>query len=75
MFKKRLCADPHADGQHTSGVRQCPDIWELNNGDVAVIGIRKTAALKPLLPESAGCGPDEEIVVLPKSLFETAIRN
>jgi len=71
MFKKRLCSDPHEGGKMTGGANGCPDIWELENGDVAVIGLRKTALLKQHLPLTAGCGPDEEIVVVPGSLFRT----
>ena len=71
MFKKRLCADPHANGEWTSLANGCPDIWELEGGDVAVIGLRKTAVLKSMLPPEASCGPDEEIVVVPSRLFRS----
>lgn len=67
MFKRRIGPDIHAGG-NTSAAEGCPDLWELESGDVAVIGIRRTSALKDLLPAGANCGPDEEIVVLPRSL-------
>jgi hypothetical protein len=66
MFKKRIGPDPHADGECTTSLNGCPDIWELENGDFAVIGVRRTSELMSLLPETAGCGSDEEIVVIPR---------
>jgi hypothetical protein len=69
MFKKRIGLDPHrkevAGGGSTS-LNGCPDIWELEDGNIAIIGQRKTAVLKPYLPDSAGCSIDEEIVVIPR---------
>lgn len=53
----------------------CPDIWELSNGDFAVIGIRKTREYLNELPESAGCGHDEEIVIVPRIVMANAKRD
>jgi hypothetical protein len=53
----------------------CPDIWELDNGDFAVIGTDITDAALPKLPSSAGCGPDERIVRLPRNLLVNAKRD
>ncbi len=50
----------------------CPDLWELSDGDIAVIGIDITEACAGLLPESAGCGPDERIVRLPRRVVLAA---
>lgn len=70
MFKKRIGPDIHGGGVGGSAsANGCPDIWELDDGNIAVIGIRKTSALISQLPEGAGCGPDEEIVVLPRQLL------
>lgn len=71
MFKRRIGPDIHGGGgeQGSAGAQGCPDIWELENGDVAVIGLRRTTSLLSALPAGAGCGPDEEIVVLPRSLI------
>jgi hypothetical protein len=69
MFKQRIGLDPHRDNHATSAADGCPDIWELESGDFAVIGISKTLELRPLLPSSAGCGPDESIVVVPRALL------
>ena len=51
---------------HTIALRGCPDIFELESGDFAIIGIDITAAAVPKLPASAGCGPDERIVLVPR---------
>ena len=66
MFLKRLGPDPHAGGAKSSGCSGCPDIFELQSGDFAVIGIDITEGAKPQLPDTAGCGPDESIVWLPR---------
>ncbi len=65
MFKRRLGSDPHLDGA-TPALNGCPDMWELESGEFAVIGIDQTAALMPHLPASASCGQDERIVVVPR---------
>jgi hypothetical protein len=71
VFIKRIGPDPHANGAQSVGCRGCPDIWELANGDFAVIGIDMTAAAG-MLPPTAGCGPDERIVRLPRNLLVNA---
>jgi hypothetical protein len=75
MFLKRLGPDPHAAGAHCVGCDGCPDIWELDNGDFAIIGIDITNAARPLLPPTAGCGPDERIVRVPRKLLMNAKRD
>lgn len=80
LFKKRCGEDPHSlpeiikEGK-SAAADGCPDIWELNNGDFAVIGIRKTREFIPLLPDSAGCGLDEEIVLVPRVVMANAKRD
>lgn len=73
-FIKRIGPDPHAAGAQCSGTSGCPDIWELDTGDFAVIGIDITDAAAPHLPVTAGCGPDERIVRLPRNLLVNAKR-
>jgi hypothetical protein len=75
MFLKRIGPDPHENGTLTVGCRGCPDIWELENGDFAVIGIDITDAAAPKLPPTAGCGPDERIIRLPRNLLVNAKRD
>ena len=66
MFIRRLGPDPHEAGMQTPALRGCPDIWELENGDVAVIGRDITAEAIGQLPAGANCGPDERIVLIPR---------
>jgi hypothetical protein len=72
MFLRRLGPDPHVGGVRTIAVRGCPDIFELESGDFAIIGIDITDAAKPKLPPSAGCGPDERIVLVPRKTLVLA---
>ena len=75
IFLKRIGPDPHANGALTVGCRGCPDIWELEGGDFAVIGIDITDAAASKLPPTAGCGPDERVVRLPRNLLVNAKRD
>jgi hypothetical protein len=72
MFKRRIGPDPHANGARTIALQGCPDIFELESGDFAMIGIDITDAAKPKLPPTAGCGPDERIVLIPRDLLVNA---
>ena len=65
-FLRRLGPDPHAHGAQTPALDGCPDIWELADGDFAVIGIDMTDTAIDQLPPSAGCGLDERIVRVPR---------
>ena len=69
VFLRRIGPDPHANGRKTAGLENCPDIWELEDGNFAVIGIDMTAKALPHLPPTAGCGPDERVVWIPRNLL------
>jgi hypothetical protein len=71
-FRRRIGRDPHENGAQTVACRGCPDIWELANGDFAVIGIDITDKAAHKLPPTAGCGPDERVVFIPRSLLVNA---
>jgi len=71
-FVRRLGPDPHANGARTVALCNCPDIFELESGDFAIIGIDITDAAKANLPPSASCGPDERIVFIPRNLLVNA---
>ena len=75
MFLRRLGPDPHENGAKSVGCSGCPDIWQLDNGDFAVIGIDITDAAVSKLPPTAGCGPDERIVRIPRNLLVNAKRD
>jgi len=68
-FRRRIGPDLHANKASCVACWGCPDIWELANGDFAVIGIDITDAAKSKLPPTAGCGPDERVVRIPRNLL------
>lgn len=74
-FARRIGPGTEASGLQCVGCRACPDIWELENGDFAVIGLDITTAAIPHLPPSAGCASNERIVVLPRKLLVGAKRD
>jgi hypothetical protein len=71
MFHRRLGPDPHAHGAQTFALSGCPDIWELDTGEFAVIGTDITE-LAGQLPVSASCGPDERIIKIPRKTLVLA---
>lgn len=66
LFIRRLGPDPHAGGHRTASLRGCPDILELDNGDFAVIGVDITESAQASMFPTAGCGPDERVVRIPR---------
>ena len=50
----------------------CPDIWRLDNGDIAVVGRDVTAAFADRLPADMRIGSDERLVVIPGSMLTAA---
>ena len=72
MFLKRLGPDPHANGAQTPALHGCPDIFELDSGDFAIIGEDITALSVGQLPPTAGCGPDERIIRIPRKTLVLA---
>jgi hypothetical protein len=72
MFLRRIGPDPHANGAQTAALNNCPDVWELESGDFAIIGIDITEIASLKLPATANCGPDERIVRIPRNLLMDA---
>ena len=72
MFLKRLGPDPHAGGARTEALLGCPDIFELESGDFAIIGQDITALSEKQLPPDASCGPDERIIRIPRKTLVLA---
>ncbi len=70
-FLRRIGPDPHAHGAMTPACQGCPDIWELADGDFAVIGVDITGEVAAL-PPTAGRGPDERIVRIPRTTLVRA---
>jgi hypothetical protein len=67
----RLGRSPQALGA-TGGNDGCPDIWELDNGDVAVIGRDLTSAYQDRLPDGVSVVPGERLVVIPRATLIAA---
>ncbi|MFC7302703.1 hypothetical protein ACFQVC_00550 [Streptomyces monticola] len=66
---RRIGASPRERGS-LSG-ETCPDIFELSDGNFAVIGTEATATLDSELPADAGRADHERIVVISR---ETLLR-
>lgn len=66
---RRVGASPRERGSATG--QTCPDIFELSDGNFAVIGTEATAALDSELPPDAARADYERIVVVSR---ETLIR-
>lgn len=61
--------DPHEGGATTPALNNCPDFWELEDGDFAIIGIDLTSEVEGRLPQTASCGPDEKVVRVPRRII------
>jgi hypothetical protein len=70
-FKRRLGKSALELGD-TNNDLTCPDIWELNNGDVAVIGRDLTENYATRLPEGVSVGVDERLVIIPGNMLRVA---
>jgi len=73
-FLRRLGPDPHANGARTECLEGCPDVWELADGDFAIIG-KDMTAFADKLPATASCGPDERMVRVPRRILIAAKRD
>ena len=71
-FLRRLGPDPHANGAQTVAVSGCPDIFELADGDFAIMGPDITEVSAKNLPAGASCGPDERIIRIPRKTLVLA---
>ncbi|MGW2372952.1 MULTISPECIES: hypothetical protein [Kitasatospora] len=56
----------------SEGRDECPDIWQLSNGDIAVIGRDLTEDYSGRLPDGVVLGPGERLVVIPGLMLSTA---
>lgn len=70
-FLRRLGKSAHELGT-TGGNASCPEIWELDNGDVAVIGTDLTASYRERLPGGVSIDPHESLVIIPRSTIASA---
>ncbi|MGW9214292.1 hypothetical protein ACWGR4_46025 [Embleya sp. NPDC055664] len=71
LFVKRLGKSAEESG-NSQGREECPDIWQLSNGDVAVIGRDLTDVYGSRLPEGVTVGVGERLVVVPGAMLSAA---
>lgn len=71
LFSRRL-GKSAAELGDSDNLPTCPDIWELNNGDVAVIERDLTATFSTKLPSGVTIGGDEKLVVIPGNMLRAA---
>jgi hypothetical protein len=67
---RRLGLTPRERGSSTNGT--CPDIFELSDGNFAVIGTDKTVELDGKLPADAARADHERIVVVTRETIVAA---
>jgi hypothetical protein len=70
---RRLGVPPRERGSATNGT--CPDIFELSDGDFAIIGTDRTDELSGKLPADAGLADYERIVVVSRATVLAAKRD
>lgn len=68
---RRLGKSPSELG-NTDKISGCPDLWELSNGDIAVVGRDLTADYRHDLPEDLKIADDESLVVIPRNVLIAA---
>lgn len=68
---RRLGKTPRELG-NTNDDETCPDIWQLDNGDIAVIGRDLTSAYRSRLPADAHIAEGERLVVIPSNTLSAA---
>jgi hypothetical protein len=75
-FVRRLGMHPaKMPDEPTDGKVGCPDIWEMSNGDMAVIGRDLTEVYADRLPDDVTVVHDERLVVIPRSTMLAAKRD
>jgi hypothetical protein len=70
-FIRRLGKSAHELGS-TTGDASCPELWELDNGDIAVIGTELTSAYRDRLPAGVSIDRHESLIVIPRSTIVSA---
>ncbi|WP_031522538.1 hypothetical protein [Streptomyces sp. NRRL F-5123] len=71
LFVRRLGMSAAETG-NSEGADDCPDIWQLSNGDIAVIGRDLTSGYAGRLPNGVTLGADERLVVIPGNMLSAA---
>lgn len=70
-MSRRLGKSP-AELGNTDSIDKCPDIWELDNGDIAIIGHDLTDHYTQNLPRGVSIADNERLVIIPRSTWISA---
>jgi hypothetical protein len=70
-FRRRLGKTAAELGESRT-TNDCPDIWELDNGDIAIVGRDASSAFADRLPDDVHISADERLVVIPGSMLRAA---
>lgn len=70
-FRRRL-GKAAAELGNSRTTNDCPDIWELDNGDIAIVGRDMTAVFAGRLPPDVRIAADERLVVIPGNMLRAA---
>jgi hypothetical protein len=73
MFLRRVRPNISETSALCAGGSSCPEILETETGDFAIIGRDITEAAKGKLLPGTGCGPDEKVVLIPRSVLTQAV--
>ena len=72
-ISRRVGIPPSARGIATNCT--CPDVFELADGNFAIIGTDRTAEYRDQLPSDAGVAPYERVVVITRETFVAAVKD
>jgi hypothetical protein len=72
-IRRRMGSSPAARGSLTDC--SCPDIFELADGNFAVVGTDRTEELSGQLPADAGVASYEKIVIITRDTFLAAAKD
>lgn len=71
LFMRRLGKSAKELGT-TDNEDGCPDIWELDNGDIAIVGRDLTDSYAARLPADVTIRADERLVIIPGAMLRSA---
>lgn len=75
-FVRRVCASPLELGlSMIFPFTKCPDLWELDTGDFAIIGVDITPRVETRLPPDVSVSPEERVILIPRKLLISAKNN
>jgi hypothetical protein len=70
--RRRIGSTPQDRGSATNCT--CPDIFELADGNFAIVGTLRTAELSDTLPEGATVSPHGDLLVITRETLLAAVR-